>query len=101
MPENDEKEKIYGAKWEFTFSVREPCPTVNSKHGPIKARRIKMTDRNGNVFIDVSGPPLHAPSFGKIFRTARFSLGPRKGYQAAPEWIVEAIRVAGFSRAEV
>lgn len=99
---SDEKEKLYNRKWEFTFNVREPCPTVMSEGGQMKVRKVVMTQAEGKpVVIEVTGPLAYAPYNGSRFqRGVRYSLDGLR-YKMAPDWIIEAVRIAGFGRTEV
>lgn len=96
----EEKEKLYNRKWEFTFSVREPCPTVYSDNGPMVVRKVVMIQREGKpVVIEVSGPLKHMPRSPNFHRSTRYSLDGKQ-YKLAPDWIIEAVRIAGFGREE-
>ena len=97
----EEKEKLYNRKWEFTFNVREPCPTVYSANGQIRVRKVVMIQREGKpVVIEVSGPLHFAPYNGAgMTRSVKYSLDG-KLYPMPPDWIIEAVRIAGFGREE-
>lgn len=96
----DEKPKVYNQKWELTFNVRAPGPTVMCTGGPMQVFKVVLQDRDGKVRVVCSGPLVHSGGH-PIHRSASFNINGCPQYKTAPDWLLELVRIAGFARVEV
>ncbi len=95
-----DKPKIYNQKWELTFNVRAPGPTVMCSGGPMQVFKVVLQDKDGRVRVICSGPLVHSGGH-PIHRSVTFNVNGFEQHPQAPDWLLEMVRIAGFARVEV